>query len=142
MAITAFDQLYQKYSDKLSVLIQPLTISDTHLDPILCVYDSVSKEIVAQVFNFIDTLGGKGALTLEGVEKFFVIRGILEPTDANEVGDRKEREVHNFVTKSAQIAGPEFQLDDAELLATNNQLEEMDAIFETKFVSLIVEITI
>jgi hypothetical protein len=66
MAILAFDQLYRKYSDKLSVLIQPLTISDAHLDPICCVYDSASKEIVAQIFNFIDTMGGKNALTLDG----------------------------------------------------------------------------
>jgi hypothetical protein len=50
----------------LSVLIQPLTISDAHLDPICCVYDGASKEIVAQIFNFIDTMGGKNALTLDG----------------------------------------------------------------------------
>ena len=47
MAILAFDSLYKKYSDKLSVLIQPLTLSDAHLDPICCVYESNSKEIVA-----------------------------------------------------------------------------------------------
>lgn len=82
-----------------------MTISDAHLDPICCVYDSNSKEIVTQVFNFIDTMGGKTALTLEGIEKFFIIRGILEPIDHDEISDRKELEVHNFVTKSSQYAG-------------------------------------
>ena len=138
MAIQAFDQLYIKYSDKLSVLIQPLTIADTHLDPICCVYDSASKEIVAQIFNFIDVMGGKAALTLEGIEKYFVVRGLLEPLDGDEISDKKDHEIHSFVTKSSQYAGPDFQLKDDELLAHNNELEEKDKVFETRFVSPIV----
>ena len=43
-----------------------------------------------------------------GIEKFFIIRGILEPIDHDEISDRKELEVHNFVTKSSQYAGEDF----------------------------------
>jgi hypothetical protein len=54
-----------------------------------------------------------------GIEKFFVVRGILEPTDANEISDRKDRETHDFVTKSSQFAGEYFQLGEGELNAAN-----------------------
>jgi len=43
-----------------------------------------------------------------GIEKFFIVRGILEPLDGDEIGEYKEREVHSFVTKSSKFAGPRF----------------------------------
>jgi len=67
------------------VLIQPLTLAEAHLDPICCVYDNSSKEIVSQIFNFVDVMGGKSAISLENIEKFFVIRGILEPIKGGEL---------------------------------------------------------
>jgi hypothetical protein len=63
--IQAFEHLYKKYQSKLSVLIQPLTLAEAHLDPVCCVYDNSSKEIVSQIFNFVDVMGGKSAVNLE-----------------------------------------------------------------------------
>lgn len=65
VAIQAFEQVYKQNSSKLSVLIQATQLSETHLDPVCCVYDSASKELVSQVFNFIDLIGGKNQLTVE-----------------------------------------------------------------------------
>lgn len=63
-----------------------------------------------------------------------MIRGLLEPTDADELSDKKDNEVHQFVTKSSQYAGPDFQLKDEELTSHNHELEEMDKVYESKFV--------
>lgn len=67
------------------------------------------------------------------------MRGILEPTDANEISDRKDKETHEFVTKSSLFAGESFQLNEAEFAAANCHLEEMDKVGENeanKFVSV------
>ena len=63
----------------MSVLIQTSELAETHLDPVICIYDTQSKEIVAQIFNFIDTLGGKSSINPDAIEKFLMVRGILEP---------------------------------------------------------------
>jgi hypothetical protein len=65
------------------------------------------------------------------------VRGILEPTDADEIADRKDHEIHNFVTKSSQYAGDDFQLDVKEMDLWNNHIEEMDKVNEIKLVSLL-----
>lgn len=66
-----------------------------------------------------------------------MIRGILEPVDGDEIANKKDREHHNFVTKSSTFAGEHFQLNQQELDAANGRLEEMDRVGEsTKFVSL------
>ena len=52
-------------------------------------------------------MGGKNAITPENIVKFFVIRGILEPTGDELIG-AKEKESHAFVTKSSLFAGEEF----------------------------------
>lgn len=62
------------------------------------------------------------------VEKFFVVRGILEPVSGDELSQPKEREMHQFVTKSSQFAGEDFEINQKELEALNEQLEEMDKI--------------
>jgi ABC-type transporter Mla subunit MlaD len=65
-----------------------------------------------------------------------MIRGILEPLDEDEISDRKDREHHNFVTKSSMFAGEYFQLNEQELKMANKHLEEMDRVDEsTEFVS-------
>ena len=53
-------------------------------------------------------MGGSKAVTLENIEKFFVIRGILEPVKGNELTGAKDKETHAFITKSSLFAGEEF----------------------------------
>jgi hypothetical protein len=36
-------------------------------------------EMLCQIFNFVDTIGGKSNLTTENIEKIFKIRGLIEP---------------------------------------------------------------
>ena len=45
--IAAFEDVYRRHNDKVSVLIQTSELAETHLDPVICVYDAQSKEIVA-----------------------------------------------------------------------------------------------
>ena len=66
--------------------------------------------------------------SIKGIEKFFIVRGILEKIDGNEISDRKDRETHDFVTKSSQYAGEHFQLNDEEFDMANLRLEDMDKI--------------
>ena len=42
--------------------------------------------------------------------------------------NKKDAETHNFYTKIASCAGPEFQLDTDELNDANERIEEMDRV--------------
>ena len=101
------------------------------MDPYVCVYDQRSKEIVSQVFNFIDTLGGKQAINPESIEKFLTMRGILKPS-ANGLeaitSNKKDAEVYEYSTKIAECAGDAFSLDKTVLADANERLEEMDRV--------------
>ena len=48
-----------------------------HMLPMIQIVDKKSSEIVSQVFNFIDTIGEP--LSVEAIEDFLRVRGILEP---------------------------------------------------------------
>jgi len=61
------------------------------------------------------------------VEKFLVVRGILEPKDG-QLSGKKDAESHKFVTESSQYAGETFQLNVDELETLNEKLEEMDRL--------------
>ena len=101
------------------------------MDPVLCVYDSQSKEIVAQVFNFIDVLGGKQQINPDSLERFLAVRGIIQPKQSDvellQQG-KKEAETYNFYTKMAVCAGEAYALNDQELAEANEKVEEMDRV--------------
>ena len=87
---------------------------ETHLDPVVCVFDNTNKEIIAQIFNFIDTMGGKDNITADEIERFLQVRGILEPDNGDYkkvLKYKKDEETHQFVTKMTECAGEAFQLD-------------------------------
>ena len=79
LCISAFEEVYKRHSSKLSISIQVSELNEIHLDPVICVYDKESKEIIAQIFNFIDVLGGKQGVTADAIEKYLMVRGIIEP---------------------------------------------------------------
>lgn len=79
LCISAFEEVYKRHASKLSISIQSSELNETHLDPVICVYDTQSKEIIAQIFNFIDVLGGKQGVTADAIEKYLIVRGIIEP---------------------------------------------------------------
>lgn len=68
LLVQALEKL-AKSSDKLSFEVKNCTLIEEHLEPILCVYPNAGKnkevEIVGQIFNFIDVLGGKEGLNIE-----------------------------------------------------------------------------
>ena len=49
----------------MSVSTRPLALSDDSLEPILQVTDKKTEEILALVYNTIDTLGGKQQISVE-----------------------------------------------------------------------------
>lgn len=53
-----FDKVYQKHKGKISVSAQSCTLLDDHLLPMIQIVDKQTSEIVGQVFNFVDTIGG------------------------------------------------------------------------------------
>ena len=46
---------------------------------------------------------------------------------------RREAEVHNFVTRVTQCAGPEFAFDHTKLALLNNRVQEMDKVEVIEF---------
>ena len=77
--ISAFEEVYKRHSSKLSISIQSSELNETHLDPVVYIYDNQSKEIIAQIFNFIDVLGGKQSVTADLIEKYLMVRGVIAP---------------------------------------------------------------
>ena len=65
----------------MNVIVRQSEIHDdgSHIDPIVSVLDRKTKEILSQTFSFVDFIGGKSALTHEGIEKFMILRGIVAP---------------------------------------------------------------
>ena len=72
-----FDQVYKRNQKKISVLAQSVSMFQNHMLPMIQIVDKKSSEIVSQVFNFIDTIGEP--LSVEAIEDFLRVRGILEP---------------------------------------------------------------
>ena len=64
-----FEQIYKKYSKRLSVASQTCTLMEDHLLPMIQVQDRANGEIVMQVFNFVDQMGGLDQLNSEGKSK-------------------------------------------------------------------------
>jgi len=65
IAIQAFEELYKRHSTKIKVTFQKSILSNEHLDPILCIVDPKTSEIVTQIYNFIDVLAVTN-ITVEG----------------------------------------------------------------------------
>ena len=89
--------------------------------------------MLSQTFNFIDVLGGKQLINAENITKFFAIRGVFEPSGSDIeliTRGRREAEIHSFVTRVTQCAGPDFAFDHAKLAVLNNRVEEMDKVEE------------
>ena len=114
----------------MNVRVQTAELAENHLDPVVCVYAVQTKELVAQIFNFIDTLGGKEGVNADEIERFLQVRAVLEPkgSDYKQVLKyKKDEEAHSFVTKIAACAGEAFALDYELLDLQNARVEEMDA---------------
>jgi len=79
--IAAFEAVQKAHSQTLSVSLQMTILNDDHAEPHVCVTDARSGQIVNQCFNFVDHLGGKTAVTADNVEKWLVMRGIVQPTE-------------------------------------------------------------
>ena len=66
LALESFKTLETKYAKRVTVSILNSKLSEDHLMPMLVVQDLNSGDILQQVFNFIDIMGGKPNLTLQG----------------------------------------------------------------------------
>ena len=118
LMIKAFYEVYRRNSSKLRILIQQTRLMEAAHDPVVCVVDTQSKMMLSQTFNFIDVLGGKQLINADNICKFFAIRGVFEPSGSDIEAitrGRREAEVHNYVTRVTQCAGPEFAFDHARL---------------------------
>ena len=71
LLIQALDKLYKSsQGDKLTYEVQTCTLIEEHLEPIFCVYPTVGRnkreeQMICQIFNFVDVVGGKDGLTAE-----------------------------------------------------------------------------
>ena len=76
-------------------------------------------------------MGGKSSINPDAIEKFLMVRGILEPEGgdyANVLHGKKDVEAHAYVTRMAPCAGEAFELDAKALEQMNTKVEEMDAL--------------
>jgi hypothetical protein len=64
-ATEAFKQLEKKHSKNMVTSAQNSKLFEDHLLPMLFVQDRDSGEIITQIFNFLDLIGGKNQLTPE-----------------------------------------------------------------------------
>lgn len=64
------------------------------------IQDRASTEIVCQVFNFIDTLGGLDKLTVDSAEQFLAARGVLKSDKVKDF-DTKEKEMYKLCNQSS-----------------------------------------
>lgn len=110
--IKAFEEVYRRHNNKVRIIIQQTKLMETAHDPVVCVIDTQTKEMLSQTFNFIDVLGGKSLINAENIERFLAIRGIMQPSgpDLELISrGRREAEIHHFNTTVAPCAGPEFE---------------------------------
>ena len=56
--MAVFDKLYQRHSKKISVSAQNSELLDDHLLPMMQIIDKQNQNILCQVFNFVDHMGG------------------------------------------------------------------------------------
>ena len=84
---------------------------EDHLLPMISVYERSSGDLVAQIFNFVDTcLGGEGGidkLSADTVEKFLTIRGIIK-SDVP-IKDKKEKEAYTLINESSYLKKEEHE---------------------------------
>ena len=131
LMIKAFEEVYRRNNDRLRIIIQQTKLMETAHDPVVCVVDTQTKEMLSQTFNFIDVLGGKQLINAENIERFFAIRGIFQPSgpDLELISrGRREAEVHYFNTRTAPCAGPDFAMPTEKFEQLNQQVEEMDKL--------------
>jgi hypothetical protein len=69
-AAEVFKQLEKKYTKNIITSAQNSKLFEDHLLPMLFVQDRSSGEIVTQIFNFLDLIGGKNQLTPESTCEF------------------------------------------------------------------------
>lgn len=125
----------------MSVLLHSTILNDDHAEPHVCITDTKTGQIVSQLFNFVDLLGGKQGITAEsklgicsinlGIERLLALRGVLQPGEEliREIQKtQKLREQHLYLIQSSHLSGDAFQLDAAELKATSDFVKEMDTI--------------
>jgi len=127
-------------------------MTEEHLEPIICFYPSKGKksssedEMLCQIFNFVDVIGGKQGITSQNIEKVLKIRGLIEPSNANEakeldsalveglqaattansVFSKKDLESYKFTTKGSHHYAE--SLDTNQLDNMNQVMEELDAL--------------
>ena len=64
------------------------------------VQDRASTDIVCQVFNFVDTLGGLDKLTVDSAEQFLAARGVIK-SEKEKNFDSKEKEMYKLCNDSS-----------------------------------------
>mgnify|MGYP000061855122 CR=1 FL=1 len=76
----------------------------------------------------VDRKSDKTAITAANIERYFVLQGVLDGNWQEMVRSQKEKQTRQFVTESFFEAGPDFELDNAELGRVMAHLKEMDSV--------------
>lgn len=69
--------------------------------PLIQIADKQDGEVITQVYNFMDLLGGQANLNVDNVEQFLMARGILEPTI--KIDDPKFHEAYAVTGESSYL---------------------------------------
>ena len=88
--------------------------------PMLQIFDRSNGELVTSIFNFIDIIGAQTELTVDGIEKFLMTRGILQP---NLKLQGKDADTYMFTNQSSWLNRAYHDKLDADCKNVNEILE-------------------
>lgn len=71
----------------------------------LQVQDKATQEIVCQIYNFVDLMGGVSNLSVETIEKFLITRGVLRPPGElkKTLTEKKDRDIYELANESSYL---------------------------------------
>ena len=71
----------------------------------LQIQDKATTEIVCQIYNFVDLMGGVSSLTVDSIEKFLITRGVIKPPGElkKTLTDKKDRDTYELSNESSYL---------------------------------------
>lgn len=94
----------------------------------LQIQDKSTQEIVCQVYNFVDLMGGLNNLSVDTIEKFLITRGVLRPPGElkKTLTEKKDRDAYELANESSYLNKANLNEEMVEQL--NQEMREAEQI--------------
>jgi|TARA_B110000305_G_C19361422_1_gene599661 hypothetical protein len=96
----------------------------------LQIQDKSTQEIVCQIYNFVDLMGGVSNMTVDTIEKFLITRGVLKPPGElkKTLTDKKDRDAYELANESSYLNKANLNEDHVDEL--NEEMREAEQIID------------